>query len=136
MALFEYEKLQTALKYISESSDLDMLSDELIRMIDSHTLLEQDTADRLSIAQALVKRIVRLGGSRALDFNHNGDGSFLHICLMSYDQGILNILIQNSADTRVKNSFGQTPFDTALVMLQSDRGEKLNVITRIIDMLR
>jgi len=136
MVSLEFENPKTALKLISESSNIDMLSDELVRMIDSHTILERDTADRLSIAQALVKRIVQLGGNRALDFNHNGDGSFLHLCLMSYDEGILNILIQNKANTRVKNSFNQTPFDIALLMLRSERGEKLNVTTRIIDMLR
>lgn len=136
MVSFEHENTKVALKLISESTDLDMLTDQLVQMIDSHTILERNTAARLLVAQALVKRIVQLGGNRALDFNHNGDGSFLHLCLMSYDEAILNILLQNKADTRVKNSFGQTPFDTALVMLRSERGEKLNIISRVIDSLR
>lgn len=135
MALFEYEKLETALKLIAETTNIDTLSDELVRMIDSHTTLEQYTANRLLVAEALVKRIIKLGDRRALDYNHNGDGSYLHLCLMSYDVGITNILIKNGADMRVKNSYNQTPFDIAILLLRTSNGEKRNSIARIIDIL-
>jgi len=60
-----------------------------------------------------------------VDINHDGDGTYMHLCAMNYDSGILKLLIDYGADTQVKNDTGHTAFDIADLMVRTDRGDRL-----------